>query len=81
MGRDRVTIVRGTVSFNRGLLGDRRSPDNASGFRFEMIGDTGMNIQDKGCRELPGVFGAPVNALIEMHEAQGMLPRGDAELA
>lgn len=80
MGGNRVAVVRHTVALNRGLGGDRRSPDNASGFRFEMISDTGVNIQRKGCCDLPGVLGAAVNARIEMHKAQGLLAWGNAEL-
>ena len=80
MSGDCVAIMHDTVSLNRGLCGDRRSPDNASGFRFEMIGDTGMDIQGKGRRDLPGVIGAAVNAGIEMHEAQGKVAWGDTEL-
>lgn len=65
---NRVTIVCAAIACNRGLRGDRRSPDDASRFRFELVGDTGMGIQDKRRGVLSGMFGTAINTGIEMRK-------------
>jgi len=64
--------MRQTIIRDGAVLGDRRSPDDASRFGFEFIRDAFVRLQGKGIGFLTGVRGAAFGTVVEMHKAQRM---------
>jgi hypothetical protein len=64
--------MRATVSIYEGNRGNRRSPDHASCFGLEVIGEARMHVQWKRLGVLALVCHAAVGPGVDVYKVQGM---------